>query len=178
MKREIIQEIFWYLFVIVVVVSFSVCGWWVYYPYEPIVVKSLKIMNPDKKVVAGKHLTYCIEYEKKMNVHGVLVRKLLNDFIIDLRASDGTAPIGKDKVKVEISIPPYAAPGKYTLWWASTYKVNPLRSVTVTAESDEFEIVENHELLRGKTGIQGIQGKTGKDGKDGKTGENFWGNRR
>ncbi len=138
------------IFVALFLVYTGVVGCWLYYPYEPIVIKSLKIANPDKRVVAGGHLTYCLEYDKKMNVQGVLVRKLLNEFIIDLRSSDGTAPVGKDKIKVSIVIPPYASPGKYTLWWASTYKVNPLRSVTVTAESDPFEIVENPELLSTK----------------------------
>jgi hypothetical protein len=172
-KREMVKDIFWYAFVAVSLTCFFVCAWWLLYPYEPIVIteQPIRISNPDKKVIAGEHLVYCLKWDKKMDIHGVLTRKLLNDYIIDLRPSYATAKVGPDKAQISLGIPSHVSPGKYTLWWAASYKVNPLRTVTISAESEPFEIVANPNALKGKQGIQGKQGEKGAHGDKGPKGE-------
>jgi hypothetical protein len=49
--------------------------------------------------------------------------------------------------------------------------VNPLRTVTISAESEPFEIVANPNALKGKQGIQGKQGEKGAHGDKGPKGE-------
>jgi hypothetical protein len=131
-----------YSFMSATIICMLVITYWLFYPYVPLIIeKPIKIMNPNKTVVAGEYLVYSIEYDKKLPVEGVLTRKLLNDYIIDMRSSVSNSRLGKDERLVHLQIPHYAAPGKYTLWWSVTYKMNPVRHVTVSVESEPFTIV-------------------------------------
>jgi hypothetical protein len=139
---ETISKYLFGIFVAIFIVYTGVFAYWLLWPYEPVRVNSITIENPGKIVKAGDVLIYKICYEKLMPVSGKLVRKLINDTKIDLRDSDVTAPIGKDKECIQVRIPKYATPGKYSLWWSASYKVNPLRTVTVSKESEPFEVVK------------------------------------
>ena len=153
------------LFTLFFVYAIAVC-YWLLYPYKPIVIESLIVKNADKKVYAGTHLKYKIIYNKKMDITGVLSRKLINNVKIDLADSMADAPVGADTDCVYVKIPRYADPGIYYLWWSATYKVNPIRSVTVSKKSDTFTVLERPQK-EGKRGEQGEQGKTGATGKTG-----------
>jgi hypothetical protein len=128
-------------------------------------------MNTDKKVLAGHELIYNLTYDKKMKIHGLLTRKLVNNFKLELRDSITTAPIGKDIDKIPITIPLFSPPGKYRLWWSVSYEVNPIRTVIVSAESEEFEVISDLDIFKGKQGEQGKQGPAGPVGQQGKVGE-------
>ena len=145
MIKLLYEEVSKYLFGIfltIFIVYTGVFAYWLLWPFEPVRVNSITIENPGKIVKAGDILVYKICYEKLMPVSGKLSRKLINDTKIDLRDADITAPVGKDADFVQISVPPYAPPGKYHLWWSASYKVNPLRTVTVSKESEGFEVVK------------------------------------
>lgn len=157
------------LFLFLLCIYTATLGFWLIYPYTPITVESpILITNPNKQVKAGEELVYKITYEKKMDIHGILTRKLINEFKIDLADSPAASPVGKDSDKVPIPIPRGADPGKYRLWWSATYKVNPIRTVTVSAESEEFEIVANLDEWKGEKGDIGKRGPAGLTGPTGK----------
>jgi hypothetical protein len=141
--KEIIRESIWYLFITIIVLYGAISGYWLLYPYNPITVQSpIEIINPGRQVKVGDFVVYKIKYNKYMDVHGTLSRKLVNSYKIDLADSFVTAPVGKDCDQVKIKIPNYADPGVYYLWWSVSYKVNPLRTITVSAESEKFEVVK------------------------------------
>jgi hypothetical protein len=166
-----IKELSFDAFLALLFVWSCLFGYWLFWPYVPLVVESpIKIMNPAKQVKAGDNLVYKITYEKKMKIHGVLTRKLVNTYKHDLRESVTTAPIGTDKDTISIPIPKMAEPGIYNLWWSVAYKVNPLRVVIVSAESEPFEVIANLDTHRGARGYPGKQGEVGKTGEKGKTG--------
>lgn len=135
-----LRETLFGLFLLSAVTYSAVIGWWLIYPYEPIKVHALKVLNSGLK--AGEVLQYQIDYEKKSALCGVLSRKLVNDYKIDLSDVSASSSVGKDSDIVRIKIPSFAEPGKYYLWWSVTYKVNPIRHVTVTAKSNTFEVVK------------------------------------
>jgi hypothetical protein len=138
-----IKTIISMILVVILTILLIVFVWWTVYPYNPITIESpIKIMNPGKVVRAGDLLVYKIKYEKKMNVYGMLKRKLINSYKIDLADSVATAPAGKDCDQVKISIPRFADPGVYYLWWSASYQVNPLRTIIVSVESEKFEVVK------------------------------------
>jgi hypothetical protein len=140
--RKIGENLFG-VFVAIFIAYTGVFSYWLFWPFQPLVITGpIEILNKGKVVKAGDVLIYRIQYEKKINITGKLVRKLINDTKIDLRDSDANAPIGKDKDCVPIHIPQYATPGKYHLWWSVTYKVNPIREITVSKESEEFEVIK------------------------------------
>jgi hypothetical protein len=173
---EIVKTIAFDVFLAVLVAYTGVVGYWLWWPYVPLTITPLtdkgaiKIMNPGKQVKAGDDLIYKISYEKKMQIHGVLTRKLVNTYKHDLRESITTAPIGKDNDVVPIPIPKMAEPGIYNLWWSVAYKVNPLRTVIVSAESEQFEVIANADVGRGARGYPGIQGVQGYKGEKGDRG--------
>jgi hypothetical protein len=135
--REIIVLLFWCGFIIYGLVV----AWWLLYPYKPIIIKSIVIANPDKQVLAGSVLKYKITYDKRMDIQGVLTRKLINNVKIDLADMAATAPVGDDSECVYVKVPHYTDPGIYYLWWSAKYKVNPIREVVVSAKSDVFTVV-------------------------------------
>jgi hypothetical protein len=120
-----------------------VVTYWLYYPYKPIIVKSIVIENPGKIVKAGELLTYRITYNKKMSITGKLTRKIIDGSKIDLPDSTASAPIGPDEDRISVKVPGYADAGKeYYMWWHVDYPVNPLRSIPVSVESDRFEVTK------------------------------------
>ena len=141
--KIIIKTIIWYMFVCGFIFYGSVVGFWLFYPYEPIIIDiPIKIMNLDKQVKAGELLIYKIKYIKKMDISGNLTRKLVNSYKMDLADSVANAPIGSDCDQIKILVPKFADPGKYYLWWSCEYQVNPIRKITVTAVSEKFEVVK------------------------------------
>jgi hypothetical protein len=160
---EKIHMAIWYAFVLVVVAYSSVIGWWLLYPYDPVTVeKPIRIMNPLKQVKAGGILVYKITYNKKMDIQGTLTRKLVNSYKMDLMDSRVTAPVGKDCDMIPVNIPSFADPGIYYLWWSAEYQVNPLRKITVSVESEKFEVINNHEANREPKGDKGEKGEKGR----------------
>jgi hypothetical protein len=142
-KVSVFRNLVWFAFMVGFIAYASVCAYWIWYPYDVITVETpIKVMNPDKKVKVGENLIYQIKYNKKIDVHGVLTRKLVNAYKLDLADSTATAPVGKDCDQISIPIPKHADCGVYYLWWSVSYKVNPLRVVTVSVESEKFEVVK------------------------------------
>jgi hypothetical protein len=167
-----VKEVAFNLFIVVIILYAGLIAYWLLYPYKPNVVKPIEIMNPGKIVMAGDWLVYKITYDKKMNVPGVLTRKLVNSFKLDLSDSVATSPIKKGEDLVYVEIPKNADPGKYNLLWSVTYRVNPIRSVVVSTTSEDFYIIQNpKDDWRGHMGIQGKQGIQGKKGEQGIKGD-------
>ena len=124
----------------VLVAWFCLVAWWSFYPYTPIVVECpIKVLTP--VVRAGDYLVYKIKYDKKMNITGKLSRKLVNSYKIDLTETPATSPLGPDEDSVPVQVPRFADAGEYYLWWSCEYKVNPIRTITIQAQSELFEVV-------------------------------------
>jgi hypothetical protein len=131
-----------FLFYAGFIIYSTIVGYWLFWPYNVIdVERPIQIMNEGKTVQAGDRLIYKIKYKKHMDIQGELNRKLINNYKIDLKDTLATAPIGPDCDKVAIEIPRNAEEGTYYLWWSVSYKVNPLRVITIQADSEPFRVV-------------------------------------
>jgi hypothetical protein len=129
-------------------------------------------MNPDKIVKQGGVLIYEIKYHKFMDIVGTVHRQLVNTYTITYSDAQGMAPVGEGVTKTHLPIPAYASPGKYHLLWRVTHPCNPMRSVTETVWSDEFEIIEDG--INPDKGDKGDRGEKGEKGERGKKGEGFF----
>jgi hypothetical protein len=135
------QLLLMYLFTVGAVIYFIIVGWWILYPYKILTIDHpIKILSSEVK--AGEMLWYQISYVKHKEMEGILTRKLLNDYVVELRSAVVNQRPGKDNPIVGVMTPIHAQPGRYTLSWSVTYKVNPIRSITVSAESEPF-IIKN-----------------------------------
>lgn len=126
----------------------AVVCYWLLYPYNIIDVDSIVIQNQDKTVKQGGTLIYQIKYTKFQDIVGVVHRQLVNTYTITYSDAVGMAPIGSNITNTHLPVPLYASPGKYHLLWRVTHSVNPMRSITETAWSDEFEIIPSDEAVK------------------------------
>jgi hypothetical protein len=138
------KEYLFNAFLVAILCYSAVMAYWAFWPYEVNKVETpIEIMNVDKTVMAGDWLMYKIKYDKKMDISGTLSRKIINNSKIDLADVSATSPIKKGVDVVYVEIPKRADPGKYYLMWSVDYKVNPIRTVTVSAISECFYVVED-----------------------------------
>ncbi len=122
--------------------TYALLTYWMLWPYKPNVVKEpIRILNPNKQVAPGDDLIYEMDRISTSTVPGEITRQLINEFVISYAPQTGTVPTGKAIFKVRLKLPSSADPGKYKMKWTGAYKVNPIRTVYVTAWSEEFEVL-------------------------------------
>ena len=126
----------------------AVVSYWLLYPYNVIDVDYIRIQNPGKVVKQGGTLIYEIKYTKFMDIVGTVHRQLVNTYTITYSDAVGMAPVGSNVTNTHLPVPLYASPGKYHLLWRVTHSVNPMRSITETVWSDEFEITPSDETVK------------------------------
>ena len=121
--------------------AYLLVTFWLFWPYTPIVINSIVIMNKDD-IYAGGVLRYETDYTKTHSYPVVsVVRQLIDGAVIVLAPGKASKlPKSQSKVAVEVPIPGFACVGKYRFRLEATYQVNPIRTVSVVALSDEFEI--------------------------------------
>ena len=129
------------LFLLFVAGIYAVVSYWLFWPYVPIVLEPIKIYNVNKEVYPRESLIYSLDMDKRMALPAVITKQLVNDFIITYSPIIGNMPVGKHNKQVKLKIPRSAEPGAYKLRWEGIYKVNPMRSVSVIAWSEPFNIM-------------------------------------
>jgi hypothetical protein len=107
---------------------------WAFWPYQPLVIKSLEIVGTPKP---GGEFTYQMEYEKKDALPGIIVKQFVDGFVVALPPISTNLPVGK-RTSIHSVYLPKIPPGRYEFVWSCTYQVNPIREVTVTAKTKCF----------------------------------------
>lgn len=115
---------------------------WLLYPYNPIVFNDSVFPILNKTVKAGGRLSYTSDYCKYTNLTAVVSRTFVNGLIFITPPSITKRPSGCHMISVEVPIPHELPPGKYHLENIYSYQVNPIRTVTVFQNTEEFEVVE------------------------------------
>jgi hypothetical protein len=150
-------------------------GWVLFYPYEPITVHGLMMVNnADKKVMAGGVICVSLDTTKNTTSAGYVTTELVNDFRYTLLDYTANRPPGRATSTKCIKIPSSAEPGKYKLYRTFKYPVSvfPERSVTTGVWSEAFEVIRDTSeidelkritkgLIRGKQGPKGDKGDKG-----------------
>jgi hypothetical protein len=157
-------KVAWKIYEVAFTFSVGICIFWLFYPYEPIVIKTpFPVLNENKQVYAGGNIVYRIKSNKKMNLSCVLTRRINDLYSYPAIISRGENPVGEDDQAIFFPVPIYAAASnEATMSWSCTYRVNPLREVTVSGETEPFKIIAREP----KSGMQGPKGEPGR---------NFWG---
>lgn len=123
------------------VFSWCLVMFWLFYPYKPITIHSIDIVNPGG-VYPGGILVYETNYTKEKSYPVVsVVRQLVNDTVIVLaEGPKSRLPVGNHKVKVSVKLPEYASTGTHNIHLIIEYRVNPLRVISVIVKSKSFQI--------------------------------------
>jgi|GEM_PF-1254715 hypothetical protein len=114
-----------------------------FWPYTPITINSIEIVNKDGIVTTGEDLIYEVNLTKTHTYPCLAVtRQLIDGFVLTLAPIKGSnMPLGTYSKQIPVNISENAAPGTYYLHWSATYQVNHLRTITVSFDSPKFEIV-------------------------------------
>ena len=115
---------------------------WLTYPYKPLVFNDSVFPIKNKIVRQGGTLTYVSDYCKNTNLSAVITRTFTNGLVFIVPAVTSYRPVGCQVINVVVSIPVELPPGKYFLQNLYSYQVNPLRTVVVAHNTEEFEVVE------------------------------------
>jgi hypothetical protein len=133
-------------FLAIAVIDLAIAGYCVFLMLWPVRTISIhgddKILNASKTVYAGQALVYEIDYCKYTTAQAAVARTLAGPVNYPLPASTNNVPPGcRTAISRNTIIPVGVQPGTYHLELQATYRVNPLRSITIRSRSEEFTVV-------------------------------------
>jgi hypothetical protein len=119
------------------------CLYLAFWPFKTITVYGNdEILNPGLSVVAGEAVIYRAHYCKYTTAEATVHRSLVGATTYTFPTSSNNVPRGcATFISRNTLIPAGVLPGKYHLDVATTYQVNPLRSITVRHISQDFMVV-------------------------------------
>ena len=129
------KQLFGHLIVCSILFMQGLLLFWAFYPYTPIVIDYI---NPIE-IINGEKFVYEMKYEKKMPIPATITKQFIDGLTWTLSGWRSNVDIGESLDLHEIKIPKLP-PGDYVFRWSGTYKVNPIRDVTVVAETKCFKI--------------------------------------
>ena len=120
---------------------------WLVFPYKTLVVHNdpVPLISKEGKVYRGSIAGFNMKWTKYTSAGAKISRMLIykesKELVIIYSGASAVPPGEHDKIIV-VPIPPWVPPGEAVLRTTYEYRVNPIRIVPVSWESQEFEIVE------------------------------------
>lgn len=125
--------------------------YWLLWPYKVMTITNAKM---DRTVYTqGDSATYSNNYEKFMDIESETTRQFVDGLIFDAGNYSSNIPIGKGHVVREVLIPETLPPGNYHILVTLRYKVNPLRTIPITFQTDEFKVLPKEDD-NGEAGLE------------------------
>lgn len=112
--------------------------YWYVYPYKTIEWKTDKFPVKEKVIKRGDNLVFISDYCKYIDLPATVTRSFINDFAYVATPTITYAKKGCNKMAVVVKVPKELPSGKYYIHNKFTYKVNPIRSITLVHDSEEF----------------------------------------
>ena len=97
-----------------------------------------KILTPVVK--AGESVKFHAEFEKLRPQGGTVNRQLIDSIIYFYPEARTDIPVGYYDVDGEVTIPSYVDPGIYYIRNIYTYKINLIKTITYTMDTETFEV--------------------------------------
>ena len=112
------------------------------YPYRTVEFNKLPIGVTNKTVKVGGVLSINVDSCRYTSVPTETSRRIVDGIVYVLPNAIINNNLGCKKTTALINIPEGVEPGKYHLVSDLSWKVNPIRVITKTVESEEFTVVE------------------------------------
>lgn len=116
-------------------------AYWLLFPYD--VQEHYKtpyeVLTPQVK--NGEELVYKVDFCKFMNADATIHPAIVDGHIVTLPSKDTSLPRGCYELEAHVELPELAE-GEYKYVETIKYRVNPIRTVSYTYESELFEVVE------------------------------------
>jgi hypothetical protein len=105
-------------------------------------VERFNILNENNTVKAGGTLKHEVEYCKYVDMPSSISRQFINGLIFSMPESIVNNPTGCNKIIANTIVPHELPTGKYFLRTVVRYDLNPIRSFSVTIDTEEFTVIE------------------------------------
>lgn len=119
-----------------------VVGFWLLYPYNPLVITKSPMPVFPHKVRAGESIMLQVDYCKNVDLPTSVSRSFVDEIIYVAPSITTNNPVGCHSIKANVSIPEGLPPQMYKIVQRYHYHVNPIRTVEIVSESEMFEITE------------------------------------
>lgn len=116
--------------------------YWLLYPYNPLVINQRPLPVLEKTIKKGDIVTYSFDYCKNTEASPRINKKFSDgiEFALPEYSVSNTSGCRVQTITTEV---PHTLPeGDYILVATYTYKVNPIREVTVKTHTEKFSIVD------------------------------------
>jgi len=139
LKNNMIKVIFGFILFCSLSLLFfgGLLTFWLQYPYEPLVIEKIEIVSTPK---IGEEFVYKIYYTKKMNLPAKVIRQLVDDNVTTIPSIDSNVPVTTGDYSIGSFIMPKMISDRYKFRWTAIYQVNPLRTISVMAETKCFKL--------------------------------------
>ena len=115
---------------------------WMTFPYKTItfVSPTFKILTPTVK--QGQLVKFVNNSCKHINLPATTTRIFQNDLIYYLPETKTDAPVGCHNDIISVKIPDELPPGHYFIKNMYQYQVNPIRTISITHDTEDFLVIE------------------------------------
>lgn len=136
-----------YVLILGGITALMIYMFFVFYPFKTFTIKSALVNNPIPAgqdlptVKAGGTLSYSVDYCKFTTKGSSVQRQIVSDTnAIPYPPVTSVAKEGCHVVRIPLPISPVTPPGVYKLRVVATYKVNALREIPTSFETDNFRV--------------------------------------
>jgi hypothetical protein len=135
-------NIFSYLALIFFAIVGFVYLFWSFYPYKTIEFTDKVFPISNKIVKRGEAIRYTANYCKCIDKEALVTREFRNELIFVAPSTINNRPSGCHSLVIQTIIPEELPTGKFTMRMTYQYQVNPIRTITIIQDTEEFEVVE------------------------------------
>ena len=117
---------------------------WLIFPYEPLSINNHPYPVLNREVKKGDVLLFEVDYCKFTNKKATITRRFTDSLLYVMPDITAVNEMGCRRQLVSEEIPQNLPSGEYVIDFYYTYKVNPIREVTVHARTQKFQVIERN----------------------------------
>jgi len=117
---------------------------WLIFPYEPLSINNHPYPVITKEVKKGDVLLFEVDYCKLTDKKATITRRFIDSLLYVMPDITAVNEMGCRRQLVSEEIPQNLPAGEYVMDFYYTYKVNPIREVTVHARTQKFQVIERN----------------------------------
>ena len=114
---------------------------WMVYPYKTIEFKDEKFYVSTKEVKQGDAIKFVARYCKYTHLPALVARSFMNDIFYAIPYVTTNRPTGCDDSVIAVKVPQELPAGTYYLKTRYIYQVNPIRTIVVEMNTDDFTVI-------------------------------------
>jgi hypothetical protein len=117
---------------------------WLIFPYKPLSINNHPYPVITKEVKKGDVLLFEVDYCKLTDKKATITRRFIDSLLYVMPDITAVNEMGCRRQLVSEEIPQNLPAGEYVMDFYYTYKVNPIREVTVHAHTQKFQVIERN----------------------------------